>query len=256
MPASDAGSSERRTSHTRSARQLVAQVISAPCSASAQTPSGVLGWLRSLGRKRVPVQSRSPDDGAPGLMVGAKCRVVGATYANGWLIIVGANKTSPVPGNRIRRRHARRRILPSFGALRGDNTPTAALRGLRMVTRLTSSYKRLLELFGERMKKGKACLPLLSLRCLKLSKERSPLHGCPGGLYRPTPQGYNGNPAGRGPQPSVSTLAGFSADRRGPPTGGPRWLSAFWSTGRSHRSGSCRRLVTIASPLVMRASSW
>src|SRR3954469_25545861 len=66
--------------------------------------------------------------------MGAKCRVVGATYANGWLIYVGASKTSPVPGSGIRRRHARRRILPSFGALRGDNTPTAALRGLRMVT--------------------------------------------------------------------------------------------------------------------------
>ena len=66
---------------------------------------------------------------------GAKFRVVGATYANGWLIIVGASKTSPVPGNGIRRRHARRRILPRFGALRGDNTPTAALRGLRMITR-------------------------------------------------------------------------------------------------------------------------
>ena len=82
------------------------------------------------------------------------CRVVGATYANGWLIIVGANKMSPVPGNGIRRRHARRQILPRFGALRGDNTPSPALRGLRMITRSTSSYKRLLELFGERRKKG------------------------------------------------------------------------------------------------------
>ena len=46
-----------------------------------------------------------------------RCRVVGATYANGWLIIVGASKTSPVPGKGMRQRHARRRILPSFGAL-------------------------------------------------------------------------------------------------------------------------------------------
>ena len=61
--------------------------------------------------------------------------------------------------------------------------------------------------------------------------------GAPGGLYRPTPRGYNGNPTGNGSQPSVSTLAGFSADRWGPLTGGPRWLSALWSTGRSHRSG-------------------
>ena len=110
------------------------RMLVTPCSASWQAPSGVPGWLRSRWRKRVPVQNRSPDDGAPGPTVGAKCRVVGATYANGWLIIVGASKTSPVPGNGIRRRHARRRILPSFGALRGDNTPTAALRGLRMIT--------------------------------------------------------------------------------------------------------------------------
>ena len=38
----------------------------------------------------------------------SECRVVGATYANGWLIIMGASKTSPVPGNGMRRRHARR----------------------------------------------------------------------------------------------------------------------------------------------------
>ena len=71
---------------------------------------GRAGWLRSLGRKRVPVQNRSPNDGAPGPTVGAKCRVVGATYANGWLIIAGASKMSPVPGSGMRRRHARRRI--------------------------------------------------------------------------------------------------------------------------------------------------
>ena len=75
--------------------------------------------------------------------VGAKCRVVGATYANGWLIIVGASKTSPVPGNGMRCRNARRRILPRFGALRGDNTPSPALRGLRMITRSRKgSYNR------------------------------------------------------------------------------------------------------------------
>ena len=179
VPASDVGSSEMRASPRRSARQLAAQASATPCSASGQAPLGEPGWLRSLGRKRVPVQNRSPDDGAPGPMVGAKCRVVGATYANGWLIIVGANKTSPVPGSGMRRRHACRRILPSFRALRGYNTPTAALRGLRMVTRSTSSYKRLLELFGERMKKGKASPLLLSMWCLELAWIH-PLHGCPG----------------------------------------------------------------------------
>ena len=64
-----------------------------------------------------------------------RCRGLGATYAKGWLIMVGASRTSPVPGSGMRRRHARRRILPSFRALLGDNTPTAALRGLRMITK-------------------------------------------------------------------------------------------------------------------------
>ena len=61
--------------------------------------------------------------------------------------------------------------------------------------------------------------------------------GALGGLYRPTPQGYNGNPAGRGSQPSVSVFAGFSAGHWGPPTGGSRRLPASWSTGRPHRLG-------------------
>ena len=60
----------------------------------------------------------------------------------------GANNTSPVPGNGIRRKHARRRILPRFGALLGDNTPTPALRGLRMITQATMvATSLLLELF-------------------------------------------------------------------------------------------------------------
>ena len=62
--------------------------------------------------------------------------------------------------------------------------------------------------------------------------------GVPGGLHRPTPQGYNGNPAGRGSQPSVSVLADFSAGHWGPPTGGSRWLPASWPTGRPHRLGA------------------
>ena len=95
--------------------------------------------------------------------------------------MVGASRTSPVPGSGMRRRHARRRNLPSFRALCGHNTPTAALRGLRMVTRSTSSYERLRELFGERMKKGKASSPFLSMCCVKLY-QINPLHGCPGGF--------------------------------------------------------------------------
>ena len=68
-------------------------------------------------------------------MVDAKCRGLGAIYANGWLIMVGASRTSPVPGSGMRRRHERRRTLPMFGALLGDNTPSPALRGLRMITK-------------------------------------------------------------------------------------------------------------------------
>ena len=121
-------------------------------------------------------------------MIERICRVVGATYANGWLIIVGASKTPAMPGNGIRRRHARRWILPRLGALRGDNTPTPALRGLRMISRSIRSYKRLLELFGGRRKKGKAS-SLLSLSwCLRLS-EINPLHGFPGGFIKAYPLG-------------------------------------------------------------------
>ena len=114
--------------------------------------------------------------------------MVGATYANGWLIIVGANKTSPVPGNGMRQRHARRRILPSFGALHGDNTPTATLRGLRMITRWTSSHTMLLELFGGRRKKGTASLLLLLVWCLELAGVE-PFAWVPRGVYIGLPPG-------------------------------------------------------------------
>ena len=161
VPPSDTGSSERRISPTRLARQLAAQATSAPCSASAQTPSGVPGWLRSPGRNKVPVESRSLGDGAPHPTVGAKCRGLGATYAKGWLIMVGASRTSPVPGNGMRRRHARRQILPSFRALRGDNTPTAALWGLRMITMAKCLHGCSLSCFLE-VGEGKASSLLLS----------------------------------------------------------------------------------------------
>ena len=62
--------------------------------------------------------------------------------------------------------------------------------------------------------------------------------GALGGLYRPTPQGYNGNLAGCGSQPSVSMLAGFSAGHWGPPTGGSRRLPASWPARQPHRMGA------------------
>src|SRR4051812_16574721 len=81
-------------------------------------------------------------------MVGAKCRGLGPTYAKGWLIMVGASRTSPVPGSGMRRRHERRRTLLRFGALLGDNTPSPALRGLRMITKALVSTMVLLELYA------------------------------------------------------------------------------------------------------------
>src|SRR3954466_5154741 len=155
-------------------------MVSASCSASAQIPSGVPVWLRSSGRKRVPVQSRSPDDGAPRPTVGAKCRGLDTTYAKGWLIMVGASRTSPVPGNGTRRRHARRRILPSFRALRGDNTPTVALRGLRMITMAKWVQGCSLSCFLE-VGEGKASSLLPIFYGLVLMGS-NPLHGCSGGF--------------------------------------------------------------------------
>ena len=48
--------------------------------------------------------------------------------------------------------------------------------------------------------------------------------GALGGLYRPTPQGYNGNLAGCWTRLLVSLVSGFSAYYWGPPLGGPRRL--------------------------------
>ena len=76
------------------------------------------------------------------------CRVLGETYAKGWLIMVGASRTSPVPGSGMRRRHERRHTLPRFGALLGDNTPSPALWGLLMITKALVSTMVLLELYA------------------------------------------------------------------------------------------------------------
>ena len=79
--------------------------------------------------------------------------------------------------------------------------------------------------------------------------------GAPGGLYRLTPRGYNGNPAGRGPQPSVSTLAGFCARLLGPagwwvpPAAGSLVdRQAPLSRALSVAGYCCSILVTRASP--------
>ena len=63
---------------------------------------GRAGLATLVGKEEGSRPEQVSGRGAPGPTVGAKCRVVGATYANGWLIIVGASKTSSVPGNRMR----------------------------------------------------------------------------------------------------------------------------------------------------------
>ena len=164
---------------------------------------------------------------------------------------MGASKTSPVLGNGMWRRHARRRILPSFGALRGDNTPTAALRGLRMITRWTSSYTMLLELFGERMKEGQASPLLCSLWCLKsIQRAISPAWE-PWGVYIGLP-----------PRGTMVIRLGVGPSRlclrppASPPTGGPAGCRPFGRQASPTAQGSCRRLVTVTLPLVMMALSW
>ena len=85
------------------------------------------------------------------------------------------------------------------------------------------------------------CVCVLCLEA-KHAEVRTLCMGAPGGLHRPTPRGYNGNPTGNGSQPSVSTLAGFSAGCWVPPAAGylvdrlvplPRVLSAAADCNRA-----------------------
>src|SRR4051812_37542792 len=82
-------------------------------------------------RKRVPV---SLVDASYGPTVGANYRGNLATNARGWLIIDAAKRTSSGPGSESERVPDRTRDVPRFGALLGDNTPSPALQGLRMMT--------------------------------------------------------------------------------------------------------------------------
>ena len=81
-------------------------------------------------------------------------------------------------------------------------------------------------------------------------KSRTLCMGAPGGLYRPTPRGYNGNMSRRGSRLSVSLIAGFSADCWGPPTGRVRSRQAVPAA-----CGSCRLLITVAVLLMTQAWS-
>ena len=150
-------------------------------------------------------------------MVGAKCRGLGATYANGWLIMVGASRTSPVPGSGMRRRHERRRTLPSFGALLGDNTPSPALRGLRMFTKVLVSTMVLLELYA-RVSRRRGWL-FSPPRCESNSNRFEPFTWEPWGVYIGLPP--------RGTmviRPGVGLGYQCLWSPASPPPGGPRRL--------------------------------
>ena len=153
------------------------------------------------------------------------CRGLDMTYAKGWLIMVGASRTSPVPGSGMRRRHARRRNLPSFRALLGDNTPTAALRGLRMITMAKCLHGRSLSCFLE-VGEGKASSLLPMLYGLSLSGAE-PFAWDSWGVYIGLPpRGTMVIRLDAGSAP-VSLAAVLSADSWGPPTGRPRRLAWY-----------------------------
>ena len=87
----------------------------------------------------------------------------------------------------MRRRHERRRTLPRFGALLGDNTPSPALRGLRMITKALviqwCSLSCLLE-----VEESKASL-LLSLWVSLVLTGLEPFAWVPWGVYIGLPPG-------------------------------------------------------------------
>ena len=115
------------------------------------------------------------------------CRGLGASYANGWLIMVGASRTSPVPGSGMRHRHERRRTLPRFGAHLGDNTPSPAPRGLHMIAKALVSTMVLLELYARgRRRQGLLSSPA---RCESNSNRLEPFAWEPWGVYIGLPPG-------------------------------------------------------------------
>ena len=139
--------------------------------------------------------------------------------------MVGASRTSPVPGSGMRHRHERRRTLPRFGALLGDNTPSPALRGFRMITQALVSTIVLLELLSS------------PPRCESNSNRLEPFAWVPWG-------GYIGLPP-RGTmviRPGVGPGHQCLWSSASPPAAGARRLAGpvGWSgtepTGRSRRS--------------------
>ena len=84
-----------------------------------------------------------------------------------------------------------------------------------------------------------------------------------GGLYRPTPQGYNGNRAGCWARLSASPASGFSADYLGrqaaPAAGGSGWwlitvvmtlMTQAWSGERGYSPAAWWE-ITVATPCLI-----
>ena len=158
--------------------------------------------------------------------------------------MVGASRTSPVPGNGMRRRHARRRILPSFGALRGDNAPTAALRGLRMITMVKCLHGCSSSCVWWQERAGLA----LSLYLVRYRTSGiQPFAWVPWGVYIGLPpRGIKVIQLGAGPAVSASDLRLLR--RLLVPTGLVRSRQAASAVG-----GSRRLLITVAVLLMTRA---
>ena len=76
---------------------------------------------------------------------------------------------------------------PASG-LSGEITPLLLLCGVSAWSLKQGDYTMLLELFGQRRKKGTACSLLLPMWCLRLAGIH-PLHGCPGGFIQAYPPG-------------------------------------------------------------------
>ena len=160
---------------TRSVRQSAEQAAPGSSGVLAQALAGAPGWLirtaamSSPERKRAPIQNMLPADDALSPTVGAKCRRYHATYARGWLIMDGDRSTSSGPGSRSEQNLERTRVLPRFGALRGDNTPSPALRGLVQACSLSCMLE-------EEDWAGLALLLLLAMRVCVVWV-LNPLHG-------------------------------------------------------------------------------
>ena len=136
-------------------------------------------------------------------------------------------------------------ISNKFGALRGDNTPSPALRGLRMITKALvvqwCSLSCLLEV------EESQASSLLSLCMSLVLTTWEPFAWVPwGGLYRPTPRGTSVTWPGVGP--GCQRLWSPAS----PPTAGARQVTGLVRSRYAVPAarGSCQLLITVAVMLM------